>query len=186
MVTAELRMVSYRPDSTSGFHRKIEHLVQDPNFAVASLDHYVLLVWRRDVTVAGARAVAAALTRLHALKPKQKLGFITVITDTTVHSASSEVRQLMAATLKTHNLSIGAAAIAYELDGFWSAITRSVITAINIASRPAFPSEVSADVQDAIRFVTRELLDSSETRSQTLRAALDSMRDFSAFANQSG
>lgn len=169
-------MVSYRPDSLSGFHLKIDHLIEDPNFAVATIDRYVLLVWRREVSVAGARAVAAALTRLHALKPKQKLGFITVITDTTVHSASSEVRQLMAATLRAHNLTIGAAAIVYELDGFWSAITRSVITAINIASRAAFPSEVFSDLQEAVQFVTRELRDSSETRWQVLRAGLDSMR----------
>lgn len=169
-------MSGHRTESTSGFHSRLENLIQDPDFAVATLDNYVLLVWRHEVTVAGGKALAEVFARMRTRKPQQKLGFITIITDTTVHSASSEVRQLVAQTLKTYDANIGAAAISYELGGFWSAITRSVITAINIASRASFPSEVYADEQEAIAFVTRELRDSSEVRWQLLRGALDVMR----------
>src|SRR5687767_15509489 len=114
-------MVSYRPDRASGFPPHVphlEHLVQDPSFAVASLDHYVLLVWRREVSVAGALAVDDALRRVRALRPGIRLGFITLIEDQCAPRAPAELRQQMTATLKTHGHTIGAASIIYELEGF--------------------------------------------------------------------
>ena len=155
---------------------KLEHYVQDNNFACATIDRYVLLVWRRQITVDGANACAMQLARLHTMHPHKKLGFLTLIEDPCSLSTSGEVRQIMSGALKKHSQHIGAAAIAYEMDGFWSAIARSVITAINVASRVAFPSEVFGDAQESISFVTRELRDASETRWQTLRAAMDAMR----------
>lgn len=169
-------MSSNRVPTVSGFHPRLEQVVQDSNFAAATLDQYVLLVWRKQITIEGAQAVSGAMSRLHIARAKQKLGFITLIEDGCSLGTSAEVRNVMSAMLKTHNNVLGAAAIAYEREGFWSAMARSVITAINVASRAAFPSDVSSDVHDAITFVTNELKDSSETRWQTLRAALDSLR----------
>jgi hypothetical protein len=54
---------------------------------------------------------------------------------------------------------IGAAAIAYEADGFKATIVRSVITAINLASSTRFPNRVFAGADQAIDWLAEALAD---------------------------
>ncbi|HEX5659999.1 MAG TPA: hypothetical protein VFX59_22540 [Polyangiales bacterium] len=154
----------------------LEHLEQDDDFAVATFDRYLLLVWRRRITAPGASAAQRALTRLYAQRPLATLGFITLVEDACSLSVAADVRDTIARMLKDHNYALGAAAVAYERAGFVSAIVRSVITAINVASRAVFPSQVNDRLEDAIAFTTSALSDGSPERQRALLAALNQMR----------
>jgi hypothetical protein len=153
---------------------QLEGLQQSEDFAVATLDRYVLLVWRRQITAAGARAARDAMTRLYEARPFSPLGFITLIEEGCSLNTSAEVREILAGMLRDHNYVLGATAVAYERPGFVSAIVRSVITAINVASRAVFRTDVSARLDLAVRFITHVLDDHS--REKALFYALASMR----------
>jgi hypothetical protein len=158
------------------FAETLDNLQQDDDFAVATVDRYLLLVWRKRVTASGAVAAERVLKRLYAQRPLATLGFVTLVEEGCSLSVDAEPRETVARMLREHNYALGAAVVAYERPGFVSAIVRSVITAINVASRAVFPSQVTDNIDDAVAFVTATLHDASLHRQRALVAALNQMR----------
>ncbi len=153
---------------------QLDDVVQDDDFAVATYERYLLLVWRKRVTIAGASAARHAMTQLHARLPASPLAFITLVEAGCSLHVPGGVRDIVSTMLKEHNQALAAAAVAYERAGFMSAIARSVITAINLASAAAFRSEVCHTLAGAVAFTTHVLGDGPRARG--LVDAIDGLR----------
>lgn len=130
---------------------------QHEDHLVIVMRSYVVLVWQQQITVKGVLALARGLSQLKHERPDTKYGFLTVIRRDCKLITSSEVRESLASLLKTHESTIGAASIAYEGGGFVSAIVRSVITAINLASRSSFANAVFPSSEEATLWLTKQL-----------------------------
>lgn len=143
-----------RPLSSPPSARSVEHHDDHIVFVMRS---YVVLIWKQQITMKGVLALARGLSQLKHERPDVKYGFLTVIRQDCKLITSSEVREALASLLKTHESVIGGAAIAYEGGGFVSAIVRSVITAINLASRSSFANAVFPSSEEATLWLTKQL-----------------------------
>lgn len=142
----------------------------DENFAVAVLPHYAILVWRREITDRGAVALRDAFEVLHA--QSGRFGFLTVVRPECSVMTSADVRAAVSDLLRTHEHSIAAAAVAHEGTGFVSAVVRSIITAINIATNARFANEVFSDRSSAISWLTQRLHEPDSQATSSLEQLL--------------
>jgi hypothetical protein len=106
--------------------------------------------------------------------PDQKISFLTVIQADCELSTSPEVRKELAELLSTHKDKLAGAAIAFEAEGFRMTLLRSIITAINIATRTRFPNAVFGKTADAVEWLhARSTSSDSSVRVHHLVATLD-------------
>ena len=144
------------------------------SFTARGVGRTAVLIWHTEVSLEGARAIAAVFADLRVKHLSEGLGFLTVLERDTDIRPSPAARQAVAQVLTDFGSDIGAAAIAYEADGFKATIVRSVITAINLASSTRFPNRVFAGTDDAIDWIAETLRD--EKLSLQLRSGLAGLR----------
>jgi hypothetical protein len=126
-------------------------------FSVASVGPVAVLIWHTEVSLEGARAIGAVFATLKARGLAGGFGFLTVLDGSTDIRPTAAARRAMTDVLQEYGNDIGAAAIAYEGDGFKATIVRSVITAINIAGGARFPNRVFSDTTVAIDWLSGKL-----------------------------
>jgi hypothetical protein len=130
-----------------------------PECAVGTLEQYVLLLWRRKVVLPGAGLARQAFIDVQQSRPGEKFAFLTVVEAQCDLSTPSEVRKEFAKLLSSHQDQLAGAAIVFEDQGFRMTVVRSIITAINMASRARFRSSVFDNVRTAAYW-----LDALDTR----------------------
>jgi hypothetical protein len=146
-------------------------------YAVGSLRDHVLLLWRRKVVQEGALPTRKAFLEAIRDKPATKIGFLTVLEAQCVTAASSDVRTEFAEMLQAYERYIGAAAVTFEGQGFRMTMVRSVITAINLASRTRFPNSVFGDVNAAASWMSQRMASvGNDLDAQRIIAAIDFLR----------
>lgn len=149
------------------------------DFAVAALGSYVLLVWRKRIDALGVIWAKKAFADLLLERPTEKISFLTVVQADCELSTSPEVRKELAGLLAKHNDHLAGAAIAFEGEGFRMTVVRSIITAINMASRTRFPNAVFSNTTDAVDWLHEHSTNSnSSIRVHHLIASLDRIRKF--------
>jgi hypothetical protein len=144
----------------------------DENFAVALVASYIVLIWRRQITLRGVAAARRAFDHLRLSRGQTKIGLLTVIRQECKLVADADVRSAFAELLKFNERNIGGAAIAYEGGGFVSAVVRSVITAINLASGSHFANTVVGSSEEAQTWLLKAMQDGSVLHGDALRNAL--------------
>lgn len=127
-------------------------------YVVCTFETIVLLAWKNLPSVQGVACCARAFAKLRAARPKERLGFYTLIAERAQSGTLPEpVRRALGRTLQEYEPNIGSAVIAYEGAGFRATIVRSVITAINFASRLQFPTSVHSHRGAAAERLLQEL-----------------------------
>jgi hypothetical protein len=154
------------------------HAFESPaqgTFSVGSLGPVAVLIWHTEVTLEGARAIGDVFATLKARALAGGFGFLTVLDGATDIRPTAAARRAMAEVLQLYGNDIGAAAIAYEGDGFKATIVRSVITAINIAGSARFPNRVFSETSAAIDWLSGKL--GGDLSQAMLRSGVNRLRD---------
>jgi hypothetical protein len=97
----------------------------------------------------------SAFERVIRSQPSRKIVFLTLV-EPGCEIASSEVRRDMAELLETYAGQLACAAIVLEDSGFRMTILRSIITAIDLASRTRFPNSVFSKVDSALTWIVNQ------------------------------
>jgi hypothetical protein len=144
----------------------------DDSFAVALVASYIVLIWRRDITLRGVAALRRAFDHVRLHRSHTKAGLLTIIRKDCKLVAEADVRGALAQLLKANERGIGGAAIAYEGNGFVSAVVRSVITAINLASGSHFANTVVGNSEEAVAWLVKTMQDPSTETAEALRSVV--------------
>jgi hypothetical protein len=144
--------------SNSGVSGELCLIGKSPDYAVGILENHVVLYWRLRAIHEGAVRARKAFLEITRVRPTSKIGFLTVVDARCEIAAPPDVRDEMAETLQVYQRQLGAAAVAFEGVGFRISVARSVITAINLASRTRFPNSVFADTRSAAGWVHRQMV----------------------------
>ena len=128
---------------------RLENLVETDGFAVFSVDQCVVLVWKQSPGMAGIDENRRLFQQLRTRHPQDKLTYLVVAEAGVGTQMQSDVRAAVAAMLRDHQDAIAGSAIVFEGTGFRASIVRSVVAAINLASRLDFPSSVHSDLASA-------------------------------------
>jgi hypothetical protein len=126
-------------------------------YAVGLLLNHVILVWRRKTLASGVTDVRRGFLEAGRGRPGRKLGFVTIVDAQCEMAAAPEVRDEVAELLRVYAAQVGAAAVAFEGTGFRMTLVRSVITAINMASRSRFPNAVFTDKVSAASWMEQQM-----------------------------
>jgi hypothetical protein len=147
------------------------------DFAVATLGSYVLLMWKRRIGGQGVVWAKKAFADQRRDHPDDKISFLTVVQAKCELSTPPDVRKELAGLLGTHKDNLAGAAIAFEAEGFRMTMVRSIITAINMASRARFPNAVFGSTADAVGWLhERSTSSDSSIRLYHLISTLEGIR----------
>ena len=133
----------------------VEVVGATPDCGVATIGPCIVLLWRQAVVMQGPELVRKAIFKLGQSKARDKIAFLTVAEPNCELTTPPEVRQKLADLLNQHQAQLAAAAITFEGRGFRMTLVRSIITAINMASRGRFPNAVFSDVTTAADWLER-------------------------------
>ncbi|MEN9577234.1 MAG: hypothetical protein RJA70_243 [Pseudomonadota bacterium] len=150
-------------------------IAHTPEFAVYTLERVVVLWWRTEVVVGGANAITTAFRKLVA-EGSEPIGFLTIINADCDVRTPAPVRAAISKLLNTYDKTIGAAGIVYGAQGFKATVLRSVITAINLASRSSFPNRVFPDLHHGEQWLT-QTLNSPDLAGDKLSSGIASMME---------
>lgn len=153
----------------------LNYVADTPDFRVATLENYVILVWRKQVIAPGANATWHAFNKLRRETDK-KIGFLTLAEENAQLQTSPEVRQVISRILKDNDSHLGAAAVVFTGKGFRATFARSVVTAINIASTSSFPNRVFDNQPEALEWLTQKMQPYSKISEALLTQALQHIR----------
>lgn len=150
----EMRNVAMR-QVDPGFGGPVKVTGHDADVAVGIIGNFVLLLWRRRIVSQGVRWTREAFAKVVGNeKDERKVMFLTAVVPGCDISTPADVRKDIAALLKTYEWQLACSAIVFENNGFGMTIVRSVITAINMASRSRFPNAVFGNVDSALAWMT--------------------------------
>jgi hypothetical protein len=126
-------------------------------YATAAAGPIAILYWRSEFSVAAVEAIAATLVSIKRHHRGRRLGFLTVIEPTLEVRVPPDVQKAVAAFLAEVDSELTAAAVVYEAHGFRATITRSVVTAINLAARASFANRVFSDLDEGLSWMTAKI-----------------------------
>ena len=115
-------------------------------YKISTLANVIVLIWTGAPSVDGVKTCTSAFTTLRREDPKSKVGLLSIIEQEAGHGTmDASVRNELSRMLKDNEKAIQAAAVVFEAQGFKATVVRSVVTAIQMASRVSFPSSVFQD-----------------------------------------
>jgi hypothetical protein len=124
----------------------VEVYSRDPAFVVAVTGRYYIQIIKAHATMTTVSLKRRALADLSLRY--DKFGFIALIEPEAKLLIEPDVREGFNALVKRYSPRFTAAAIVYEKTGFHATALRSVVTAINFASRASHPNHVFADLRE--------------------------------------
>lgn len=126
---------------------------RDPAFVLAVTGRYIIQLVRQRATMTlvslAGRATADLANRY------EKFGYIGIIDPNAELSMPPDVRNGFNNHVKRYSPRYTGAAIVFEKTGFHATAVRSVVTAINLASRATHPSRVFADLREGLYWLTQ-------------------------------
>jgi len=122
-------------------------VTQNHDYALASWNEIVALVWRHDTTLEGIQNSNTLVAEVAHLHPKG-IALLTLIS-AVAPMPSSEARKALA-DLMSSNRYIRCSAVIMEGTGFRAAAVRSVVTGLTLLSRHEYPHRI-CDVEGAVK-----------------------------------
>jgi hypothetical protein len=126
---------------------------RDPGFLVAVAGRYVIQIVKDRGTMMTVSLMRRALDDLSGRY--DKFGYLGVIEAEAQLLLAPDVRNGMNALVKRYSSRFTGAAIVFEKTGFHATAVRSVVTAINLASRATHPNHVFSDVREGVSWLTQ-------------------------------
>jgi hypothetical protein len=131
----------------------VELYSKDPDFVVAVVNRNVVQIIKKQATMTTVSLLRRAVTDLTARY--DKFGYIAVIEPDAQLLLAPDVRNGFNALVKRFSPRFTGAAIVYEKTGFHATAVRSVVTAINFASRASHPNQVFSDLREGMSWLCK-------------------------------
>lgn len=126
---------------------------RDPAFVVAVTGRYVIQLIKEQATTTTVILMRRALEDLAARY--EKFGYIAVIEPGAQLLLAPDIKTGFNALVKRYSPRFTGAAIVFEKTGFHATAVRSVVTAINFASRASHPNHVFSDLREGVSWVSQ-------------------------------
>jgi hypothetical protein len=130
----------------------VEVYKSDPAYIIALAGPYVIQILLQQTLTSVSvlrRAIADLCTR------NDKIGFVAIFEPDAKLAFATDVRESVNALVRRYSPRFSGAALIYEKHGFHATAIRSVVTAINIASRAQHPNRVFSDLREGVSWVSR-------------------------------
>jgi hypothetical protein len=134
-------------------HGVVDLFSHDPGFVVAATDRYMIQITRTRGHQPGVRAMGHALEEL--ATRHDKFGCIAVVESGAKLRLPADIREGYGALVKRYSPYFSGIAVIYEKSGFQATALRSLMTALNVASRATHPHHVFADVREGAAWVSK-------------------------------
>jgi hypothetical protein len=131
----------------------VEVYSRDPGFLVATAGRYAIQIIKDRGTMMTVSLMRRALDEL--ATRYEKFGYLGVIEAESHLLLAPDVRNGMNALVKRFSPRFTGAAIVFEKTGFHATAVRSVVTAINLASRATHPNHVFSDVREGVSWLSQ-------------------------------
>lgn len=132
---------------------RMENVIETAAFALFTVEHCVVLVWKQPPVVAGIDECRRVFELMRTRRPKDKFAYLAIVESRAGTNMPADVREALSKMLHEFQHAISGSAIVFEGTGFRASIVRSVVAAINLASRLAFSSTVESDLATAARWI---------------------------------
>jgi hypothetical protein len=126
---------------------------QDPACLVAVAGPYLIQISRSQPTLMTLSTIRRALGDLS--DRYDKCAYIVVMEPDSPMLMPPDVRNALHVLLKRYSPRFAGAAIVYEKTGFHATALRSLITAINVASRATHPNRVFSDLREGMSWLSK-------------------------------
>jgi hypothetical protein len=126
---------------------------QDPAYVIAVTGRYLVQVVRLHFSATAVSLLRRAMSDLAAQYPT--FGYLAVVEPEAKFLLPPDIREGVQANVKRFSSRIAGAAIIFEKSGFQATALRSVVTAINFASRATHPNQLFADLRDGVSWLNQ-------------------------------
>ena len=126
---------------------------QEPGYVVATLGRcliHITLERTTQTTVSLIRRALADLSLQHS-----SFGFLCVLEASAKLAMEPDIRESVNAFARRYSERFTGAAIVYEVPGFSATVVRSIVTAVNLASRATHPTKVFDDLRSGTAWLAR-------------------------------
>jgi len=124
---------------------------QEPGYTVAVVGRYLIHIHTERTTSTTVGVVRRALADLEARY--DKFGYLCVMERSSELILPSDVRASIDVYVKRYSSRFTGAAIVFEEPGFRATVVRSLVTAVNVASRASHPTQVFDALQAGIAWL---------------------------------
>lgn len=124
---------------------------RDPAFVVAVAGCYAIQIITEHATTTTVSSMRRALADL--ATRHQKFGYVSVIEPEARLLIPPDIRSGFDALVRRYSPRFTGAAIIYERQGFGATAVRSLVTAINFASRATHPNHVFSDLREGVSWL---------------------------------
>jgi hypothetical protein len=125
---------------------------RDPAFVVAVVGRYLVQIVRRESTSTTVSLVRRGLSDL--ASRYDKFAFVALLEPDAQLLLPPDIRNGYSALIKRYSPQFTGAAIVLEKKGFHATAVRSVVTAINVASRASHPNQVFSDLREGVSWLS--------------------------------
>lgn len=161
-------------DASSEPQLVIRH--SDGDYAIGTFAHYLLTVWKTEVSLRNTIHWAQVFNDLRSALPGARLGSLSYLETTCRLPVPPEAGQTFVDALRRHGEALKGAAVVYNREGFWGAGVRSQMTSIVGESKAEIPYLMTLTVEPAITWLLEALADSAEGRAAALLRSLETLR----------
>ena len=130
-------------------------LAQEADFALGSWGDLFFILWKKNTTLEGAKAVRTHLLEFTRARPAG-VGLLTIV-EANAPVPAADVRKALAAVLADFSRSIKASAVIFEGQGFSAAAVRSVVTGLTLIARQSYPHKVFGSLAEASAWMLPQL-----------------------------
>jgi hypothetical protein len=147
-------------------------------YIVAIYDVYALVEWRTRLSLSGILTLRRAFEQLAAAAPARQFGYVCLIDPEANIRPPAQQGPEVARHLKAMEHLIHSAVAIYTATGFRATLVRSLITAVNIAGKLSFHSQVHASVDSGVRWIAGQLQPNAPDANVALEHALQELCAF--------
>ena len=129
-------------------------LFENDDRTVATWDHLVFVIWKKETTVEGVNHVWSSIKNRG--KTFDKGIIMVAIVKQDAAMPTPEARSRLSSGLNDNELNVKASAVVYEGKGFRSAAVRSVVTGLAMVTKQIFPHKVFGDIDESAQWLVAE------------------------------
>lgn len=152
----------------------IHHADQD--YALGTFEHYLLAVWRTEISLPSAAHWGRVLQELRSALPGTALGVLSVMEDTCRVPVATAATDTFADVLRRTGDALKGIAVVYGREGFWGAGARSQMTTVLTESKAEVPYSMFAALEPAAAWLVDMLADATPGCAVALQRHLVALR----------
>jgi len=126
---------------------------EDPAYVIAVAGRYLIQTVRDRMTATAVILIRRALADLSEQYPT--FGYLSILEPQAELLLPPDVREGVQAIVKRYSPRFTGAAIVFEKSGFHATAVRSVVTAINVASRATHSNQIFSDLREAVSWLSQ-------------------------------